>query len=400
MRPISPPRNGPGRTIAPAGRGSDTLPGAKRLFLPMRTGRGAIGVVGIDSDKPGPLLTPDQRRLLDALDRPGGARHRARPPRRGHGPGQAHGRDGPAALGAADLDLARPQDAARRGPRGGRHAARSVGRARRARRRPSCSPPSSTKSERLNRFIANLLDMTKLESGAVVPNAALHDLGEIVGSALRRAGKILAQHRVEVELAADLPMVRARSGAVRAGPVQPPRQCGQICAGRHDHPHPELARPATRSACRSWTRATAFRPAIWSTSSTSSIGRRRAIRCAPAPGLGLRSPAASSRPCTARSPRRTAPTGRAPCSRSGCRSRPRSQAAGHRRMSAAPLKVLVIDDEPPIRKLLRMGLTTQGYRDSRGAERQDRARAAGARSRTWSFSISACPTFRGTSCCG
>ena len=50
-----------------AGRGSDTLPGAKRLFLPMRTGRGAIGVVGIDSDKPGPLLTPDQRRLLDAL---------------------------------------------------------------------------------------------------------------------------------------------------------------------------------------------------------------------------------------------------------------------------------------------------------------------------------------------
>jgi two-component system KDP operon response regulator KdpE len=30
-------------------------------------------------------------------------------------------------------------------------------------------------------------------------------------------------------------------------------------------------------------------------------------------------------------------------------------------MSAAPLKILVIDDEPPIRKLLRMGLTTQGY---------------------------------------
>jgi len=30
-------------------------------------------------------------------------------------------------------------------------------------------------------------------------------------------------------------------------------------------------------------------------------------------------------------------------------------------MTAAPVKVLVIDDEPPIRKLLRMGLTTQGY---------------------------------------
>lgn len=30
-------------------------------------------------------------------------------------------------------------------------------------------------------------------------------------------------------------------------------------------------------------------------------------------------------------------------------------------MSAAPLKVLVVDDEPPIRRLLRMGLSTQGY---------------------------------------
>jgi two-component system sensor histidine kinase KdpD len=62
-------------------------------------------------------------------------------------------------------------------------------------------------AERLNRFIANLLDMTRLESGAIVPNAALHDLGEIVGSALERARKMLMRHRVEVDLAKDLPMV-------------------------------------------------------------------------------------------------------------------------------------------------------------------------------------------------
>jgi two-component system sensor histidine kinase KdpD len=62
-------------------------------------------------------------------------------------------------------------------------------------------------SERLNRFIANLLDMTKLESGAIVPNAARHDVSEIVGSALRRAGKILVHHKVSLELAADLPML-------------------------------------------------------------------------------------------------------------------------------------------------------------------------------------------------
>src|SRR5205823_10399703 len=62
-------------------------------------------------------------------------------------------------------------------------------------------------SERLNRFIANLLDMTKLESGAIVPNTARHDIGEIIGSVLRRASKILAHHQVSLELAADLPML-------------------------------------------------------------------------------------------------------------------------------------------------------------------------------------------------
>jgi two-component system sensor histidine kinase KdpD len=63
-------------------------------------------------------------------------------------------------------------------------------------------------SERLNRFIANLLDMTKLESGAIVPNTSRHDVGDIIGSALRRAGKILAGHEVSLKLGADLPMLK------------------------------------------------------------------------------------------------------------------------------------------------------------------------------------------------
>ncbi len=62
-------------------------------------------------------------------------------------------------------------------------------------------------AERLNRFIANLLDMTRLEAGAVAPNVAETDVGEIVGTALRRAAKILTGHRVEVETAPDLPPI-------------------------------------------------------------------------------------------------------------------------------------------------------------------------------------------------
>jgi len=62
-------------------------------------------------------------------------------------------------------------------------------------------------AERLNRFIANLLDMMKLESGAVRPNSGMHDVSEVVGSVLRRTEKILAEHKIEVALAADLPMI-------------------------------------------------------------------------------------------------------------------------------------------------------------------------------------------------
>ena len=63
-------------------------------------------------------------------------------------------------------------------------------------------------SERLNRFIANLLDMTRLESGAIQPNYGLHDLSDIVGATVRRAAKIMQKHRVTVDLGSELPMLR------------------------------------------------------------------------------------------------------------------------------------------------------------------------------------------------
>ena len=43
------------------------LPGGKRLFLPIQTDRGAVGVVGIIPREAAALLSPDERRLLDAL---------------------------------------------------------------------------------------------------------------------------------------------------------------------------------------------------------------------------------------------------------------------------------------------------------------------------------------------
>src|SRR5262244_1984367 len=163
-----------------AGRGADTLPGARRLFLPMHTGRGAVGVVGLDSDKPGPLLAPDQRRLLDALmdqaalaiERVGLVADMDRVKRT-----VETERLRSALLTSISHDLKTPLAAVLGAASTLRDLAGNLTDVQKA----DLIATIVDESERLNRFIANLLDMTKLESGAVVPNTALHDVGEIVG---------------------------------------------------------------------------------------------------------------------------------------------------------------------------------------------------------------------------
>ena len=190
-----------------AGRGSDTLPGAKRLFLPMHTGRGRIGVVGIDSDKPGPLLTPDQRRLLDALmDQGALAIERVRLVEdmdRIERTAETE-RLRSALLTSISHDLKTPLAAVL----GSASTLRDVGSKLSDSEKADLLGTVIDESERLNRFIANLLDMTKLESGAIAPNLAVHDLSEVVGSSLRRATKILGGHQIHLDLAADMPMVQ------------------------------------------------------------------------------------------------------------------------------------------------------------------------------------------------
>jgi two-component system sensor histidine kinase KdpD len=194
----------------PAGRGADTLPGAKRLFLPIHTGRGAVGVVGLDNDRPGPLLTPDQRRLLDSLT-------------------------DQAALAIERINLAADVDRARltaeteklrnalltsishdlRTPLSSILGSATTLRAYRKSMDDAAledlARTIQEESERLNRFIGNLLDMTRLESGAVVPHGEFVDLSDVIGSALRRASKVVSAHPVHLEIAPDLPMLRLDS---------------------------------------------------------------------------------------------------------------------------------------------------------------------------------------------
>jgi len=189
-----------------AGRGSDTLPGAKRLFVPMQIGRGAVGVIGIDRDEPGPILAPDQFRLLTALA-------------------------DQAALAIERVNLVRDIDQARLVAETDRLRAALLTSISHDLRTPLASILGSATSlalegetydratrseligtiqeeaERLNRFIRNLLDMTRIEAGPLELRTTPVELSDIVGSALRRAEKILGAHLVAVDLAPDLPLV-------------------------------------------------------------------------------------------------------------------------------------------------------------------------------------------------
>lgn len=62
-------------------------------------------------------------------------------------------------------------------------------------------------ADRLNRLVQNLLEMTRLESGALHLRRDWHPVEEVVGAALGRLAKSLGTRRVTVNIPPDLPLV-------------------------------------------------------------------------------------------------------------------------------------------------------------------------------------------------
>jgi two-component system, OmpR family, sensor histidine kinase KdpD len=190
-----------------AGRGADAMGSAQRFFLPLRTGSGPVGVIGIGRDSPGPLLAPDERRLLDALvDQAAVAIERV----------SLAGvlaearvlaeteRLRAALLTSISHDLRTPLASIL----GSVSSLRSFSDQYDAEQREELLATVQDEAERLNRFVGNLLDMTRLESGAIELRVDLFDVAEIAGAVLRRAAGMVARHRIELEIAPNLPMLR------------------------------------------------------------------------------------------------------------------------------------------------------------------------------------------------
>jgi two-component system, OmpR family, sensor histidine kinase KdpD len=190
-----------------AGRGADTLPGAKRLFLPLRTSRGVIGVVGLgDGPRADILLTPDERRLLDALmDQAAIAIervHLAQQMDEARVAAEAERLRG-ALLTSLSHDLKTPLTSIL----GAANSLREYGDLFDGKARADLVVTIEDEAGRMTRFIANLLDMTRLEAGAIALKREPADLSEIIGSAVHRVKALIDGFTVAYDIDKDLPLV-------------------------------------------------------------------------------------------------------------------------------------------------------------------------------------------------
>ena len=66
----------------------------------------------------------------------------------------------------------------------------------------------NAEADRLTRLVGNLLDLSRIEAGALFPHLEWEDLGELVERVVQRSGPHLSDHLIDCRVAADVPAVR------------------------------------------------------------------------------------------------------------------------------------------------------------------------------------------------
>lgn len=189
----------------PAGWSSQTLPSASWLFLPMKSANARHGVLGVQFGKR-QYITTEERRLLDSLvDQVGIAIERtklAADMEQSRLLAETESLRS-ALLSSVSHDLRTPLVSIIGAASSLVEADEALGRS----GRRAMAETIRDEGERLNRYVQNLLDMTRLGYGALRLTRGPVDLREVVGRALRRLDRDLAGHRVVRDLPAALPDV-------------------------------------------------------------------------------------------------------------------------------------------------------------------------------------------------
>lgn len=190
----------------PAGAGTDTLPSATALFVPLVGSQRTVGVLGVRPDDATRLADPEQRQLLETC-----ASLIALSIERDQSLLEAHQAQlqvqveqlRNSLLSSVSHDLRTPLAAIA----GAASGLTEVGPDLSEGARRELLQTIVEESRRLTRLVDNLLDMTRLESGTVTLNRQWHVLEELVGSARTHLRRELAGYDVHVTIPPDLPLI-------------------------------------------------------------------------------------------------------------------------------------------------------------------------------------------------
>lgn len=190
-----------------AGHGSDTLPGIAWLFIPLSAGQKTIGVLGVQFENRDEPITPARRRLLEGLANQAAIaleRTRLADEMERNKVFTETEKLRSALLSSISHDLRTPL-------------ASILGSVTSMLEYEADYTPETRRellstiqeeTERLNRFVSNLLDITQLEAGRLVPNRSWMELEDVLGSSLARVHGLLHSHRLVTEIEPNLPLLR------------------------------------------------------------------------------------------------------------------------------------------------------------------------------------------------
>ena len=189
-----------------AGLGTDTLPSARALYIPLRGAQGVVGVLGVLPHDPSRFNDVEKRALIDVFANQIGSSleraHLAEQAQRAHLQVEAE-RLRNSLLSSVSHDLRTPLSVI-------------TGSASALLESESTLTPVARRdlietvheeAQRLNRLVRNLLDMTRLESGAVHVAKEWQEIEGVVGAVLSRLDDQLRGRTVTVHLPPNLPLV-------------------------------------------------------------------------------------------------------------------------------------------------------------------------------------------------
>jgi two-component system sensor histidine kinase KdpD len=194
------------RNRRPAGRGTETLGSAEFLHLPLQASAGVLGTLGVKLEKEAGYRIPQTRRLMDAFaGQTAMAMERVQLSRKAEEAQLLEARENleRALLNSISHDLRTPLVSIT----GALDILREEGHVLAEGARRLILDTASEEAGRLNRFMGNLLDITRLEAGAVRLKDEPCDIQDLVGCAIAAIEQRLGTGKVAVRLQSELPFV-------------------------------------------------------------------------------------------------------------------------------------------------------------------------------------------------